>query len=67
MGVPAVEQEMTDELDRLLIEAYKKALSRTGRREARSVFPFSLMEKLVDKGLLALERAVRRLVTAIIR
>ena len=77
MGAPTPQQEMSNELGRRLealhqeLEAMNQTvegvLSRRKRPTPALVFPFSLLDRLINAGLLGLERLVRRLVTAIVR
>jgi hypothetical protein len=78
MSAPNVPQQVhAEELNRRLEElhqqleemnqAVESALSRGHRRRPALMFPFSVLDRLVNRGLLALERAVGRLVKAVIR
>lgn len=77
MGAPTTPKEMSDELNRRLDtlhqeletmnQAVEQMLSQRRKPKPALVFPFSLLDRLLNLGLLSLERLVRRLVTAFVR
>ena len=77
MGTPTLQKEMAKELNHHLEtlhqelatmnQAVEEGLNQRRRPRPILVFPFSLLDRLINFGLLSLERLVRRLVTAIVR
>lgn len=70
-SAPTLRKEVTTMVasEEKLLDALAQALAehRRERRSAPSLHPLRLLERLVDKALLSLERAVRRVVTAVVR